>query len=351
MELSRLESTTDSGDSVLNTAAASTSRTFGRMIARLVLESQFGRAPFGTGSKIEEKNLGLQTIRLESTYTDGKAWSFGGRAGVSQIRAGEENGTGNDFELRATYEQDERLNISTTYRQSDSGQIIALSGFNTGFGLGYNGNGFSSGAFGGGFLNGATDFSQLNVAANYTINPRASLTASLYTARYAGSISSNTQSRGLDVYLDFLLGAKTRGFFSVNRSETEFIGSPQKSNATTLGVGIVGQPTPRWTYDVRINSLITGGTGAFQQDDIGIFASTGYQLANRHRLQFRYDFNRTTGYLPREDVAIKFEHVYRIWQNLSLASSYTYRNASNLDGNPAGAYKARGFDVELRFAF
>ena len=43
---------------------------------------------------------------------------------------------------------------------------------------------------------------------------------------------------------------------------------------------------------------------------------------------------------------------YRLWRNVSLIGSYKWRKVDNLDPLfSSGAYRSRGFDLELSFSF
>jgi hypothetical protein len=351
LELQRSDSQTLSGRTKLDTATASTSRTFGNLLTRLALESQQGSGPITTGSTTSIENIALQTIRLETSYTSGEEWAFTGRASASRIRAGDENGTGTDYALTTTYQPNRRVTANLSFTGSNSGQLALLNGFSTGYGLGYGGNGFSSGVGNSFLLSGATDFQLLRGSITSELSDRVSVIASAYEGRYAGNFSSNSKTKGLDLALDLNLKSNVSAFVNLNRSETSFIGSSQRSEATTISAGILGRPTSRWFYDLRASYLLTDGSSDLNQNDFGFEILTGYTLAPRHRVNLLYRTNHTTGFLPQDDTEFELSYGYQLWQNLNIVASYRFREVANLDGNPSGAYRAKGLNLEFRFGF
>ena len=350
-EAAHQTATTALGNSRLSSARVSTSAMFGNLITHWGVESQFGRGPITNGKTTTLSDIALQSLRLSATYPSGKEWSFGAQTSVSHVKAGDEDGLGSDLSFTAGYTPNEKLNVSLGYSLSDSGALATLGGFQSGFGVGYNGNGFSGGISQGVFTTGVTDFRQLRAVAQYELTDWIGLTGSFYDTRYAGSVSSNTETKSMDIGVDVRFRSGTALIFNLAQSNTNFIGSPQRSEATTASFGVSGRSGHKFGYDVRLNYLLSGGTSTFKQDDFGVDFGATYILAPRHRLNALGRIGRTTGYLPQDDTSFELAYGYQLWRNLNLVGSYKFRDVVNKDGNPTGAYRANGFDIELRFGF
>lgn len=334
----------------LSTTTLSTTRRFGRLNATLGLERQDGFGPVGNGTTSTPGSLSLDTIRLETGYSVGTDWVFGGRASVSRVQAAGEEGTGKDYTLSARYQPDGRLFVNASYTLSDSGQLATLGSFQTGAGFGYGGNGFSGGVSGGGFA-GATDTKLFQVTSGYRASERLSLDARFYQSRSVGSVTSNseTTSYGLGAHLD--MGGTHALDFSLDQSSTNFVGSAFTSDALTFYGALSGNPG-RWSYRLGANMLATGGNSGFGQDTFGLDGTLGYRLDPRQMLRASFQAGRSQGYLPQSDALATFSHDYRIYQNLSLVSSYRWRKVNSLDPLvSSGAYRSSGFDIELAFNF
>lgn len=350
-EAGYLKSENAQGESRLATARVGTSRDFGPVRTNWSLEAQNGRGPIVEGTKTVLKDINLQTVRMTANYPYAKNLSLNALASLSNVKVGEDSGLGRDFGLTAFYEPSSRWTMTAGYTDSASGQLAALNGFQTGLGAGYNGNGFSGGVGATPFATGVTDYRQLRLSTQYRLTDKIDVNLTAHETRYAGSVSSNTTTQSIDFGLDAALGGDTFAYFSLGNSDTRFLDSPQTSNATTLAAGITGRPGSRFGYDVRLNWLTSGGTSNFAQDDFALDVSMSYRLADRHAVSMLARWGKTSGYLPQDDTLFEASYIYQIWKSVALVGTYRIRDVANLDKNPSGAYRANGFDLELRFGF
>lgn len=350
LDLSTLRTDMSQGRTALDTATLSTSRSFDKWNLRFNVESQSGSGPVTEGSKVIQKSIALNTFRVESTFNPNEAWSVVGRAGVSAIRADDDSGTGKDFSLGIEYNPSPKLNVGLVYSLSDAGQLALLNGFQTGYGLGYNGNGFSGG-LSGSYVAGVTNLELLNLHSRYEVNERLSIVGIAEQSKTTGSYSSNSKSSRVDVGLDWNLGERALFGFNFSRTNTAFVESPIKSDSTTLNASLILKPAKRWSATANASWLLTGGTSDFNQDSFYFDASLGYLIDDRQRLGMLFRSGQTRGFLPQDDTAFEFAYTYRLWKQVSLIGSYKIRDVSNLEKSGAGAYRARGFDIELRIGF
>jgi|CXWL01.1.fsa_nt_gi hypothetical protein len=350
LDLTHLDSETSLGKTRLDSASLSTSRFIGSVQIRVALDTQVGSAPLTEGSSTVQKDIGLNTFKVESTYNPNKVWSFGLRAGLSNVRAGDESGTGQDYSFVSTYQPSSKLSVNLTYAKSDAGELALLSGLQTGWGLGYNGNGFSSG-IGTNFEVGVTNASIVSLRTNYEATENLTFFALLDQTELTGSYSSNSKTNRYDLGVDWAASESTRFGFSINQSQTEFIDSPIRSNSTSLSANMSARPGKKWSVSSAVSYLLSGGTSDFAQDNVAFDMAVGYQINLKQRLQAMYRFGHSTGFLPQDDEGFELSHSYRLWEGVWLVSSYKYRTVVNLDGNPSGMYKSSGFDLELRIGF
>jgi hypothetical protein len=350
-EVSHMTSGSTAGTARLTSARVSTSRLLGKVQTNISLDAQQGRGPLTVGTQTTVEDIALQSIRLNATYPVTSGLTLASRLSLSNVKAGPQSGLGRDIALSAAYEPNNRLTMYAGYVDSASGELALLSGFQTGLGVGYNGNGFSGGVGTGQFATGVTDYRQLRFNSTYRFSDRLQASLSAQETRYAGSVSSNTTTKAIDFGLDAQLGPDTFAFFNLSQSDTSFIGSLQASNATILSAGIGGRAFQRLSYDVRLNWLTSGGTSGFDQDDMGLDVTLGYRLAQRQHLSLVGRFGRTTGYLPQDDNLIEASYSYQIWKPVAIVGTYRFRQVRNHDNEPAGAYRASGLDIQLRFGF
>jgi hypothetical protein len=319
---------------------------------RLGLEHQVGYGPSGFSADSAVTNVALDTVRLEADYKPSEAWTLGARTSFSKIRSDDQTGNGRDISMDIGYQPSERLSVSANYTDSNAGQLATLGGFNSGFGLGYDGNGFSGGATGNTFANGSNNVRLLQLRTRYKVNDKLSLDGRMYNARSNGSYSSNTDTTSLGLGLDWNLGGGTTLNFSLDQSKTKFLGSPLTSDALTFDMFLNARPAGPWSYRLGASALISGGNSEFSQSALYVDGGLTYALNSRQNLSLRFQHGRTTGYLPQQDNFVGMFYEYQLYRNVSLVASYKIRNLANLDPlASSGAYRSRGFDLELSFNF
>ncbi|MFN3963004.1 MAG: hypothetical protein ACK4NQ_08520, partial [Fimbriimonadaceae bacterium] len=77
-----------------------------------------------------------------------------------------------------------------------------------------------------------------------------------------------------------------------------------------------------------------------------------YQLAPRQNLTFYGLLGNASGYLPQDTNDFSLTYQYQIWESLALNVRYRWQNIVSRDANvQSGAFKSRGFDIELGFNF
>lgn len=341
-------------DTKLNRTALTTGRTIGRLIMRGGMEFQDGRGPVMdlTGTSTTIQNVNLKTYFLDASYTAGEAWYFRARTGFSDIHTTAKDGQGMDHAFSINYTPSERLALSSSYTISDSGALATIGQFDTGAGLGYGGNGFSGGASGTSFLNGASDAKRLSLTGRYIFSERASMIASIEDLRAAGAISSNSETRAYALGFEWQIPGGHNMGFNVSQSSTRFVGGQAPIDATTLNFNAAGPLGSRLTYSLGTSMFISGGNNQFSQDSLYLDASLAYRLAPRQRLVLAFDTGRSQGYLPQDELKYGLSYMYEIFRGVNLVGSYRVRDVRNRNGlDTAGAYRSRGFDIELTFNF
>jgi hypothetical protein len=331
-----------------------TGQSFGRLLVRGGVEQQNGRGPISDsqGNSLGVQNVDLRSYLIEASYTAGDAWAFRGRTSLSDVKTSSKSGKGQDHFLGVSYTPSSRFSLNGSYTKSDSGAVATLGGFDTGFGLGYGGNGFSGGATGPGFFSGGTDVELIQLNGSYAINDRSSIVASFVDSRASGNISSNSRSRAYSLGLDWDFGRGHALALSLAQSTTRFLGTQTDIDSTTLNLDFAGSPSGRFSYRLGASLFLTGGGSQFGQDSLYLDASLTYRLAPRQTLSLYGTSGYTSGYLPQAEDSVGISYAYQIFRNIALVGSYRIRDVRNRNTtNPLGAYKSRGFDIELTFQF
>ncbi|MCU0315626.1 MAG: hypothetical protein MUC92_03435 [Fimbriimonadaceae bacterium] len=293
----------------------------------------------------------LQSLIFRNLYQASSAWFFGFDASLSQVRAAGKSGTGYDVTGTIIYRGGEKFNARFTATESDSGDVTDLQNFDNGFGFGFNGNGFSSGAELG-LTTGVTSGRFYTLTGDWQVTDRLFVNGAVSLRRSTGSISSNSDTRGLSGGLDYRVNDALALQGQLNFSETQFVGSPLRSSATTLNFGADGRPAGRLSYRLNLSALLSGGNSQFRQNSIAYDISTSYFLGQRQNLVFRYSKGTTTGYYPQDDLDWALTHQIQIFSSLSFNTSYRFRDVKNRDLSfNSGAYRSRGFAFELAFNF
>ncbi|MBL8049027.1 MAG: hypothetical protein JNJ45_10145 [Chthonomonas sp.] len=316
----------------------------------LGVENQAGRQPL---TSTTSQSLLLRGLKLRTTYFGDSRLGLRASASLLRVHAGDQSGTGRDYDIAATYRPNSRLSLSSAYVVSDGGALATLGSFTNGFGIGYDGNGFSNGSsslFG----TGITNLRSWTNVASYSPTDRVSLNASLQQRRATGSVSSNsdTDSYSLGVSVDSL-----RGYLwslSLDQSQTRFLGSavPTSRSTSIAGYLTAAPPKSRLRWQLGFSSFLAGGATTFSQDGLAISGTAVYGLNPRQNLILDIRRSRTTGYLGQDEWSNALTYQYRIWQDLSFNATYTFRNTKNLDpGISTGAYRANSLDFEISYNF
>lgn len=339
-------------ESDLNSTALSTSKRIGKLNARFELERQEGRGPIQDGNTSKIGTLNLNTLRLSGDYLIRDGWTFGGRVSASQVKALEKSGTGQDYSFTSAYHPSgSRIGIDASYSVSNSGELAAVSGFQGGYGYGYGGNGFSNGSGTNSFGSGGSDYRLLSLASTYDVNSRMHFDSRFYKAYSSGSFNSNSDTTSYGTSLNWDIGKGNSISAGINQSATEYLGAGIKSDSLSWDFSIGGRPTgSRWTYQVGATGLAAGGT-QYGQDSFGFNAFLRYQLNPHQALRFETSLGRSSGYLPQNETYAGLFYEYQIYKNIALVGSYQFRNVKNLTDLSTGAYRSKGFDLELTFNF
>lgn len=334
------------GHSRLDTTSLTMSRSLGRTTARFGLDHQTGVAPNSEGI---QSGLGLDSARLDVDYRVGRGLNVGLRSSLSSVKFDGSNGRGHDLGLNAVYRPSERWLFEGSYTNSNSGQLATLSGFEGS--LGYDGNGFSSGAIGSAFSAGTTQLRVWNLHARYESGSRTTLDFRVTNSLSSGSLYTNTDSRFIGVGLDYDLGFGHAFSIGLEQNDVRFLDSPNRSQTRSLTFGFSGRPKGPWSYRLGANAILSAG-GPFSQYSLSLDGSLFYRIDQRQQAYATFSTGRTTGYLPQTDSYLGLFYEYRLWQNVSLIGSYKFRRLTNQDPNfLSGAYRSRGFDIELSFNF
>lgn len=346
IEQSRRTNATVTSDSQVDTTSFFANQKLAKLDLRYGLDHQSGRSRTQTGPS----TLSLDTLRFDGDYQASSKLRLGWRTALSRIKYNAQQGDGRDLTFTSIYRPNEQWTIDGTYSDSDSGQIAALNGFQGD--LGYDDNGFSSGAPGSGFTAGSTQFKLWRVRTRYESGSRLAgeLRASNY--RSSGSLYSNTETTTFAAGLDYDLGAGHSLSVSLDQTNTRFLDSPNRSDTRSLSVSLGGRPNGPWTYRLGAGTILSGGSSTFAQDSVSVDGYLGYKINDRQNAYIQASSGRTTGYLPQSQMFLGAFYEYRLWRNVSLIGSYKWRKVDNLDPLfTSGAYRSRGFDLELSFSF
>lgn len=329
-----------------------TSRTFGRLITNWGFEAMQAEGPTNLNNIVSNRKIGLQTLRAKTSYTAGNAWALGLDASVSSIKSGSDSGVGSDIMARVGYMPSEKQSATLDYTVSDSGKLATLGGFTNGLGLGYGGNGFSGGYNGQPYSLGNTNVRRLHLGTTYRPSERINLRADYIQSRSFGSITSNSDSTmviaGATAQLD------KSNFFDLDfsQSKTRYAGSNTRSNALNMSAELRGDRIGPWSYRLGLNVLLTGGNSLYKQNGTHYDANLTYQLNERQSLALDFLDGQTNGYSGQSEFLSSLTYRYQIWRSVALIGGYKVREVRNLDtASTSGAYRSRGFDIELSFAF
>ncbi len=347
----RRQSSTLGNPSKSDTLSVSTNREFKAWDYRLSAFQTNGSGPesFAAGAPIQ--SFSILGLSAALSFRPSSNLLFDAQSSINAVRSGEEDGTGRRHDLTISYLPTSKLTVSGRYSDNDSGGVAGLGGFNDGTGIGFDGSGFSSGQTGINFL-GATGSRLINVNADYRHSQNLSMTLDAYTARYTGSVTSNSETKGYGFTFFWAIPRENRLSLRFDNSTTTFIESDAISRATTVQLGLDGRLSNRFSYQLRASTLLTGGTSPFQQNGLTFESALGYRLSSRQNLVFELINGSTTGYLPQGDLAAALIYQYQLLDSIALNAGYRYRNVRNRDASStSGAYRSGSFDLELSFQF
>lgn len=349
---SRIRTRNQGRESELDGYLLSSRKNVGKLRTSFGFEQQSGRAPFTDGSTTEMRDFDIFSVRLDSSYNAGKGLAVIARTSFNRVDDGETTGQGQDYALSLSYVPNYRFRASLAHSVSDSGALATLGGFLTGDGLGYGGNGFSGGVSSGGGL-GATTGTKIRLwrlESHYALSDRYSLSMDAAHTFARGSVSSNSETTSVSGRFDADLGRSHYFGFGFTNSASKFAGSSVTSKATTLDMNLSGSPG-RFGYSLGMNLLISGGNSAFKQDSTYYGAGLSYFAGGRHSFFADYSSGHSTGSFGQNDQYFSLAHQYAIWRNVALRTSYTWRKTENISGGTAGAFRSKGFDIQLTFTF
>ncbi|MDI9635120.1 hypothetical protein QPK87_31485 [Kamptonema cortianum] len=329
-------------DNTVDSADLSTSRSFGKLTARLGLENQHV-----TGTSAADIFGGY----LRTSYLSNSDWIFSIGGSLNKIRAGGKSGTGRELSASVVYRPSDRFSVTTSYTDSDAGSVASLSGFQSGVGVGFGGNGFSSGSSSL-FSNSPTNGRTLRLVTDWSVNNRLNFATSFVWLRSRGNLSANAETQAASLNLDYDFGKSHRVNLSLGSTSTNFLDSPLESSSSYANIFFSGGPIGRLSYRADISTLLSSGTSQFQQDSFAYSATLDYNLGKRQVLSFQLDKGATFGYLPQDELNYSLSYRYQIYRGLDFNLSYTFRDVQNDDPLvSSGAYRSRGFDVGLLFRF
>lgn len=348
---SRTISRAVSGETSSDITSVSTARRFGRLTTRLQLSHLSAKAP-DPSNPGQRQTLGRQGVELRSSYDAGDTLNASLSASLSRLTLKGEQGTGRDLQATLAWRPRQEFSANLIWSDSDAGKISQIAGFTSGFGYGYDGNSFSSGSTGG-FIGGASSQTRTGLNANWRPKDNLSIGLGAYLSRSRGSVTSNSETKSGLIGIDWDPWEWLRVNGTLNISQSRFIGAESTSTASGWSFGLDGSPAGRLSFALGASGLTTGGNaGAFQQDILQYDASASWRLRQRHVVSAVWSGGETKGYLPQSTGDLSLVYRYQIWQSLALNTSYRWSDVTNREGGSgSGAYKARGFALELAFNF
>ncbi len=343
--------------------ADETTFSFAKLIGKLNnhfnLSHTEGYGPISDGLTSTFGSVRLDSIGWIGDYVAAQGLTIGGHTTLSEVDTAGTSGLGTDMALSVAYRRPDRpYGFDASYTFSNSGEIATLGSFQDGFGTGYNGNGFTGGATGNstvagqsGFNGSGTDVRRLQGAVSYNIAKRASLGANAFTSREYGALSTNSDSLGFGVTLDYDLRGNQRLGLSLNQSNTVFAGATESANSTSLDLFEGGHPKGNWSYRLAVGSLLSSGGTIAQNSFHYDFTLTNYFKRNQ-AIGLDVTSSSLTNYQPQNDFQIALSYQYQLFKSCALLGKYQIHNVMNLDPTvTTGAYSSRGFDFELNFNF
>lgn len=347
----RRQSRVAGNPSKADTLSLQTNRSFKALDYRLALSHTAGRGPtsFAVNSPLQNFTVTGATAGL--SWRPSTALTLDVITSLNAVRSGDNDGVGRRQDLTLNYRPTEKLSVVGRYSDTDSGGVTGLGGFNDGSGVGLGGSGFSGTAPDSSFL-GATGSRLASLGVEVRPSDVLAMSAEVFSNRFTGSVTSNSETTGVGFSVFWQMPQEQRLTLRLDQSRTTFVGSAQRSSATTLQASLDGKIGERFNYSIRGSSLLTGGTSAFRQNGITAEVLASYRLARRQNLLFEFTSGSTTGYLPQSDVAAGLVYQYQLIDSIALNVGYRLRDVRNRSNTvTSGAYRAGSFDLELSFSF
>lgn len=327
----------------------------GRLTVEAIASGQNITAP-GVNSSNQTVMIDSSILseRIQSSYQFSKSLNITSTVGLTQIESGDKNSQGHDFGFTAEWKPNEKLTNTLTLRDTFSGAITGIPGFNGGFG-GYNGNGFSGGSLGLN-INNATSRTKLAVL-NTSWNPWSgfSLDATLVKSLSNGDNLSNSDLTSASLLAAWSPSSATRIGARIEQSKVKFTNQTSgASDSTLLNLSLEQSFGKRWRWstDYLYSLSGSGGNGAFDRNLNSLQSVLTYQIAPKQRAILEYRQGNVGGYLPDKESYLGLGYSYEILPGIALRASYRIRDREALDAlNANTSYKSRGFDLELEIAF
>lgn len=350
LDWSRQRSRVNGSETFVDSTSINASKTYSAGEIRFGVRRQVGIAPTSLIANAPRSSFSVLGLDSVVTWEPPGRWSGDLRASINATDSQGTRSTGLRQDVTLNYRLQSFL-ATLSHSRIDAGEINTLGGFSGGTGVGLGESGFSNGTGDFGVI-GATNSLLTDLSLSWALSKRTSIAAQMYQQRYAGAVSSNSQTDGYGIAANSNFGDH-RVSLAINHSRTAFLGSSTTgSSATTFNTLVEGQLTRRFSYGIRASYLLTGGGGSFGQSGGNLETNLSYVLGPRDVLSFDYLLGQSHGYLPQNDISSSVTYSYRIFASMGLNVRYRFRNVQNRDsGISSGAYRVGAFDVELTFSF
>ncbi|MCG9894629.1 MAG: hypothetical protein MH204_04040, partial [Fimbriimonadaceae bacterium] len=343
----RLTSRSLAGETQTDRTEVSTSYTQGRFFVTTGL----AREGVLSRTTADSATLERQSLDTRGRYLAGRGWSAGFGASLSRLQTGGDSAAGRDLRLDIGYRPNDRFSSTLEYIDADPGSLTDLSRFQSGFGLGFNGNGFSGGVDGP-FLTTTARVRRLALGGAWNPEESLSLFGRLSVSRNQGALSADTETTALSGGLDWggWSWLRLNGTLAYSRSRS--LSSPSLTETTALGFFASGTPAGRFSFTTGASILLSGGNTGFGQNSWQFDLGCLYRPLDRHSFGLNAGLGRSRGYLPQESQDIQAFYRYEVIRGLEVGLSHRWRDIANLDPTvTGGAFRSRGFDLEFNFTF
>lgn len=332
----------------LDTTRLSTSQALGRWTGRMELENIGGMRHDAQG----DQTLALQSLKLSADSPVSPTLKIGTKVGLSRQNSSGQSAQGRDVSVAATFTPNSRFSSSLNYTQSKAGALAALSNFQGGAGLGYDGNGFSGATLGTNFSSAPTNLNSLSFNANYRATDKISFGGRLSATESSGGSSSNTRNLNIGGDMNWEPNSKTRIYGSLDFSRSKFLAVGSTSSNTAITGDISGDLSRGFSYSVRGLAFFSSGS-SYSQNSLSLDSLLRKRLSQNEFLAFQIRQAIVSGYQGQNEKSLGLSYERRLWNMLSLTASYRLRDVSNtaLASGGLGAYRSNGLDIDINFNF